>query len=477
MNDSSVVELGLASIIVVVIGFHFLFRIRNRGMISVLDIAIWMGAIFYGLGPWVAYIAAGEKLPFVKQDVLVNGYIAIWLYFLGLMAVERFVQVRMVSVRADGMPELLGRMTVMIRDAGRTGTAPIVVCYGIVLILRAILAVAYGILFSASGFENVATLPYPLVIIRSMAEVLAAGCLMWACAAFWLRDPRRKLTIFILILEAAYNFMQGRRWMLAYLILLVIAYLAVAVRIRFRMLTLGAAVTAVLWVVVLPAFVGIRSKVLWEIPKSGNILTDIWNGTQAYYGDKTDAADASYRKNLATRPLIAGFIFNLLELQDQGAPKMMGGAIWAGVVAATPRVLLFGGKWIYDSEVYVLNYYAPYGMSLGDTDSSWVAEPVADFGVIGGLIGGLILGTILAVGERVAWTLGKARPWVAMCIVGSMVSIAFQVEQNLEVTWSAVRNCVILVIIAIIVTRSQSSMEPRADEILIDGPSPDPLSI
>lgn len=475
MNDTSILQLLLASVIVVVIAFHFMLKMRHRGTISVLDVAIWMGAIYFGLGPWVAFSAAGGKLPFVKEDILISGYIAIYLYFLGLIAVERVALARIEAVRADGMPELLGRMTIMIRDAGRTSTQAIVVCYSIVMVLRSILAIQYGILFSGSGFENVRNLPYALVILRSMSEVLAAGCLMWACAAFWLRDPRRKMAVSVLILEGIYNFMQGRRWMLAFFILVAIAYIAVIGTIRFRGFALSVAGAGFLWVVLLPAFFGIRSKVMWEIPKSGNILTDIWNGTEAYYGDKSEVADASYRRNLATRPLIAGFVFDLLRLQDQGAPKLMGGAVWAGVIAATPRVVLLNEKWIYDSEFWVLLQYHPYGMAIDDTDSSWVAEPVADFGVIGGLVGGLILGSILAIGERFAWTLGRARPWVALCIVGSMVSIAFQVEQNLETTWAIVRNCFILIVIAVIVTRSQPS-EPRADELLYEGPSPDPLA-
>jgi hypothetical protein len=477
MSDTSALQLMMASVIVVVIGFHFMLKMRHRGTIAVLDVAIWMGAVYFGLGPWIAFTAAGGKLPYVKEDIVVSGYIAIYLYFLALIAVERITQARIHSVQADGTPELLGRMTVMIRDAGRTTTGPILLCYGIVLVLRTILALQYGILFSSSGFENVANLPYGLVIIRLMSEVLSAGCLTWACAAFWLRDPRRRMAILIIVIECLYNFMQGRRAILSCFILLAITYAAVVSRIRFRAVLLSGVGVALLWFVVLPAFFGIRAKVLWGIPKSGNIVVDILNGTTAYYNDNTDVADASYRRNLSTRPLIAGFVFNLLELQDQGAPKMMGDAIGAGIVAATPRVLLFGEKWIYDSELYVLLHYHPYGMALDDTDSSWVAEPVADFGVIGGLVGGLILGSILAIGERVAWTLGRNRPWVALFIVGSMVSIAFQVEQNLEVTWSIARNCIILIIVAVLVTRANPALELRADELPPEDPSLDPLSV
>jgi hypothetical protein len=471
MEDTSGLQLMLASMILIAIGGHFLYKTRHWGTISVIDIAVWMGAVYFGLGPWVAYFAAGGHLPIVEQELLIRGYIAIWLYFLGLIAVQFFTEIRIPTVNQEGQHEFIGRLASMLRDAGRTKPGAIIICYAIVLVVRTILALGYGILFSSSGFDNVAKLPYLLVMFRLMCEVVAGGCLLWACAAFWLGNKHRGLVIFILAVEAVYNFMQGRRWMMSYFILIALAHIAVRGKIRFRYLALGAAVAALFWAVLMPAFIGIRKTVLWAPNQTGEIVTDVWNATVKYYDEKNTPADDTINRELKTRPLIAGFIFQILECQDHGGPMMMGRAIGAGVIAATPRYLFPGTKPIYDSELYVLGFYAPYGMPGGDTDSTWVAEPVADFGVIGGLMGGLILGSILAVGERIGLAVFRDRPWVGLCVTGAMVSIAFLVEQNLEATWELARNSIFLIIIAKLITPAQhTTVESFGDEELAGYP-------
>jgi len=442
MGETTILHLVLATGVLVLAGLHLALRARKLSNIAMVDIAIWMLGIFFGLGPWIAFIYADWRLTDTPSETLLIAYPSIWLFMVGLWVVGKLTVRTRAALTEQGEVIVLGRVSETILQITQTNLITIIALTGFIWGVRLTLATKYGMLFSGTqSLERELALPYSIVVMRSLGDVVATGLLIWASATLFANPLLRFPAIIWLVGECFYIFTQGRRQLLLFAVTMSLTFLAMRGKLLLRHMIAFGIIVFLLWTVLMPAFFTIRNSLLRN--QSGNALVDVIQAFTAYMNiGHSDVDDAVYRKNLQARPMNINFNFSIIESQDI-AGKMWGRAFVNSVIFVIPRIILPIEEKPLLTEHQVQTYY---GLQKIDTSMNWPAFGVADFGLFGAFIYGIVFGSCMTFMEWLAARLCHTLPFIATCFVGVLLGLAFQVEQAPETFWTQIRDCFILLV-------------------------------
>ncbi|MCP4713389.1 MAG: hypothetical protein GY869_32570 [Planctomycetes bacterium] len=449
LSSDPTLEIILSGIILLVAGVHFVTKMRYHLSISIVDVSIWMTAVFFGTGPLVALFFS-RRLSAVDPTAMIWSYILIYLFIIGLFLADNLSLINPRSVRQPRSSVFRSTLAHCLRVVTKINTRYIFGYYMLVWFFRLLLGIKYGIFFSGTASsERVAALPYVVVVIQMILKVVSLGCLVWSCGMIWHRRRRTPLSLSILILEFAWAFVKGRRWIFEIIVIVALVLRICNLHFKARYIYGATMILSFVLLWVYPTFIGIRDQYKYSDPDD-NAVIRYAQTTKSVIADqfKESSGDINsqlYQKNMAHRALTPiRFNCSVLKAQE-GYPLMWGRAIWSTVVWAIPSAI-YPQKIEHPApEQYVQSHY---NFQESDEASNWPAYGCADFGVMGGLLMGLLLGAVLRLMEHAVLMLIISYPFVALCLMAGALNAAIFVEASPNSLWSMLRSVVILYCLA-----------------------------
>jgi hypothetical protein len=250
-----------------------------------------------------------------------------------------------------------------------------------------------------------------------------------------------------LVLEFGWMFLSGRRWLVEWLMFMAMGYFCSGRRLNWRMIVVGGVVLGFVFLFFFPLFLNIRYLYQAGIAADENAILRFFSVLMQALSIDRETANALTAENLSDRPLIHRFICEILAGQ-RGHPLMMGEALLSTILWAIPSALLTSKLDLLQAEQFIQDWY---GMPLVDTSITWPAVGCADFGIAGGFIVGLLVGLILLATQWLSMRLRRGFPFLAMCLLGGMMHLVFNVECDPTVYWLLFRNLMILGSFAMII--------------------------
>lgn len=453
IRNSTAIELILCSSILLGSALYALIKARRRTNIAVVDWAIWMTALYFGGGPWIAFYHGGWTLPYETPSVLVQAYFSVWLFLLGLLIAERLhpgSQWKEPRKQPGDRPTIKNLAAVLDHGASASPVA-VLLLVGVAWAVRLYYYFGYGILVSGSGTAlRISRVPYWLTVIGSMSRLIGIGGVTWSATVTWQSRSIRAIPLVILATEAVFAFLQGRRPMLDLTIILMVAFLASRSALRFRHVAVGIAAFYILSAWLFPAFFAFRTT-YQEMGRQSSIQEAIERtSTRSPTGE-------GYRRNMATRPLIIRWNCDILQGQSFRDP-MWGQVFVNGLAWSVPAFVYPEKRHLTSTEALVSRHY---GLPDIDASGNWPALGAADFGVLGGLAMGLLLGFALCFMEMVAVGTRTWFPFVSLCNIGAILTVAFAVEADAVTLWSSLRDIAILCLVALVLKAAHAPIRHR----------------
>ena len=453
LSSNTTLEIILSGIILLVVGVHFVTKMRYHLSISVVDVSIWMTAVFFGTGPMVALFFSG-RLSAVDPAVMTWSYILIYLFIIGLFLADNVSRINPRSKRQPSSSVFRSTMAKCLGAVTKINTKHIFGYYMLVWFFRLLLGIKYGIFFSGTASsERVTALPYAVVVIQMILKVVSLGCLVWSCGMIWRRRSRTPMSLGILILEFIWAFVKGRRWIFEIIVIVALVLRICNLHLKARYIYAATMIVSFVLLWVYPTFIGIRDQYKYSDPDD-NAVIRYAQTTKAVIADQFNESSGDinsqlYQENMAHRALTPiRFNCSVLEAQE-GYPLMWGRAIWSTVVWVIPSAIYPQKLELPAPEQLVQSHY---NFHESDDASNWPAYGCADFGVMGGLFMGLLLGTVLRLMEKQIISLITSYPFVALCLMAGSLNVAIFVEASPNSLWSMLRSIVILYCLARAVT-------------------------
>ena len=413
---------------IVCFGFlNTLHILRNPSKMSILDILIFSASIVFGLTPFLTTMISGQY-DYVSSRLSMLTYTTVVLFFAGTMLVmfiERVVQNRRGKTNSFNLFKA-------VLSADRVRIAPVLIIFVACILLRLFIAINYGILFSGTGTEaNISNLPYRVVILRNFLQLFEWGYGVWAS---WMVMGKTRghikivaatMVIFLIFLM----FLEGRRWVFAFIIEFFCIALLKMPRFKLRLVISALIVILVAGFILFPLFLKIRS-IYQMAPESGNALRDLADALVQFKENGEDVIGGEgmqyLAENLSTRPSVTVFLMDILDRQEMISP-MNGDALKSVIQWSIPH-LLYKEKLLELQTKQFIQFY--YGMKLSDTSISWVAIGAADFGALGGLFVGICFGLLLVFMNEVSVRFSRKVPFVGLCLLGGMINFVMIFEQD-----------------------------------------------
>jgi hypothetical protein len=459
MVNSDKAELILATtiLILVVLGAKraFLAPARTKSF----DFALIVVGIFFGLGPWIAFIYGNWSFvhdnvhsPLEPVELLIKAYLVIALYIFGIWIIGKIVLP--LKKHRSILPFSEEHFTIT-KFFGQYQTIKwqyVIVIVGFIWLLRMIVALRYGILFSGSATrERVLSQPYYIVVLSSLARTLAVGCLVWSSASFW-SDKRffaKYAAVCVLILELIWMFLFGRRFILMWYVFIVFGFLSSWRRINRKYLLILLLIFGFVFQFLFPFFLKVRYHYYSSIKQRRlNPIKHVGKAAIEASGSNNDATRGSmhnFRKNMSMRPLfLRRFICRICEGLDKKSP-MMGRALLRSFEYMIPSAIFPSKTTRLPPEQLIQEHF---GFPLGDTAITWPATGCADFGIPGGLIAGLIVGLWIAFIGLGAKAVLSRHPILSLTLIGGMMVHLIQVESSPIQYWELCRNVLMLLVMA-----------------------------
>ncbi len=478
--DTTVLELILATLIMGLGLFLSRHIFKSLTNISVIDLAIISSCLFFALGVWVAAFYGNWTLPSEEPWLLIITYLSIGLYLIGIWMMGQISkrtlvkQVKVASFKASSnnclsfgkppafrkpffgnsvkktkVPSLSSQSSLLklLPNIKNIQVHTISIVYVIIWSLRIILAVNYGILFSGTASsENTLGVPYWLVIALSISNILGLGCLLWASiiinttGSSFIRSAAR----IILLLEFLWFFMKGRRYLLSWLLFVIIGYVVSQTKIAFKTFAIVSMITIFIITVMFPLFLTIRTVYFSEIRSESAIEQLISSTKEAYNQQGKIQHIETYESNLSTRPLVSRFVTRILEKQSSPNDLMAGNALLSSIMWAIPSAILPSKIGTLQTEQLIQSHY---GMRQFDTSITWPALGVSDFWILGGFFAGICVGGVILFMGYIIRRNQINHPFLALVFIASIIYTVFQVEENPVAYWVLLRGIFIILII------------------------------
>ena len=446
--ESTRIELFLATTILIFIALTIKKTILSPQHSNLFHLILIFIGLYFGLGPWVAFVYGNGSLPYEPENLLFYTYLIVFTYILGIWLVGSF------ATTAWGM---FPRQNVHDRNSTITGIFQqfriidwklVTAIAGLVWTVRIFLGLHYGLFSSGTGsMETMMSLPYHMVIISHLAIAISIGCLVWSSAAIWSNKSlfTRLAALVILILEFSWAFASGRRWMLMWLVFIFFGFLSSGRRLRIRYLLLFIFTTGLIVNFIFPLFFSVRTVFFSKNIESRNVVEHFGKSVVLAYESRDEVLKENFRENMSERPLGAReFICRIREGLEK-KPPMMGKAIVSTFLYTVPSIIYPGKRKQLETEQSIQNYFQ---LPMHDTANTWPATGCADFDLLGGLIAGLILGLWIILIQLWYQSIAFRHPFVSLTVLGNAMFSLMQVEASPTVFWGIVRNLVIVWLIA-----------------------------
>ncbi len=401
-------------------------RLRPGHDFFAIQLAFWITVIFFGFGPWVALLYGGSKaLSLGDSEALLLAYGGVGLFLIGLLMGGKLSAAH----RANVSTATTTPFGDSIRSAPCVSSYAVATIYVGIWITRLIIGVQYGMIVSGTQTpDNLAELPYLLVVMKSMIDVFVYGCLLWSNGIIWQNLRTKYVAWSIMVLELGWMFFQGRRWIFAFFIIMAAGFVLCRHQFRWRFAVGGVAVIAFLVMVAFPKFYEFRLGYWHNYERDGAISGIQETLAEMSWNPVHRESQQRYQENMKDRPLIIGFNTDIIEAQrDYG--YMCGNAIANSLLWTVPSFLNPNKfKMLRDEENIQVFYHLPQF----DTSSNWPAFGCADFGIIGAFLAGVLLGATMGGVERLAGAVIQKSVFFGLCLMGGMVAVATSVEVTPE---------------------------------------------
>lgn len=455
-SDKAELILATTILILVVLGARraFLAPARTKSF----DFALIFVGIFFGLGPLIAFIFGNWSFvhdnvhsPLEPVGLLIKAYLVIALYILGIWIIGRIFLPSKKHGPILPFSEDNFTITQFFGQYLRIKWQYIIVIVGFIWLLRVIVALRYGILFSGTATkERVLSQPYYIVFLSSLARTLSVGCLVWSSASFW-SDKRfftKYVVACVLLLELLWMFLFGRRFILMWCVFVAFGYLSSWRRLNLKKLLLLLLIFGFVFQFLFPFFLKFRFHYYSIKQQKLNPVERIGKTAIEAFGNDNDGPIDSmhnYSKNMSMRPLfLRRFICRICEGLDKKSP-MMGRALLRSFEYVIPSAV-FPNKTTRSPPEQMIQEH--FGYPLEDTAITWPATGCADFGIPGGLIAGMIVGLWIAFIGLSSKALLSRHPMLSLTLTGGMMVCLIQAESSLIQYWEFCRNVLILLVMA-----------------------------
>jgi hypothetical protein len=301
--------------------------------------------------------------------------------------------------------------------------------------------IVHDIWFSGVNEEAFFDIPYYWVVVYTLSFTVGYACFLWSVRAFWDETSSwvRLTAGCLIVLEFGWLFLSGRRCLIEWMMFVAVGYLASGRRLDWRMILVGALGLGLVYSFFFPLFVNIRYLYQGGYSADENAIMRFMDLLMQAMTFDSGEVRFLVDENMAERPLIHRFICEILQGQ-RIQPLMMGEALYSTFLWAIPSGLLANKHDLLETEQFIQSWY---GMPLEDTSTTWPALGCADFGIGGGFIAGLLVGLIVIIAQWLATRL-RRDPFIALCLVGGMMDLAFQVECDPMANWTLFRNILLL---------------------------------
>ena len=450
--DSSIIELILASGILIWGIYDFWLRKDFIQRFSSINLAFWMSALFFGLGPWAALYYGRGKLETFDIKSLSLAYIGVLFYLGGLSFSRKFLPSKIKNhskfLNRENCFKVLGD------SVGLIHPEKTLLVYAFVLLVRCYSAFHFGILLDQVNDERIKDLPYVVVTVRALADILDLGCVLWSCLFFWKYPLKRKVPILLLVSEFFFSIFQGRRQMLFLFIILGLGFYFSSFKPRRKYTVALLVIFFTLNIFLFPFFVQMRSS---HISSNANNAAAEIEDTFLELQSESQEIKNIYSENMAKRPLIIRFNCQILQ-QEEIYGWMMGQAFLSTFIWIIPSAIFPQKHEMLQPEQSVENHF---GLPMIDTSSNWPAYGCADFGLLGGWAAGLLIGLVLSLLERISFWFLKHSTFLALCSMQAALALSMCVEAEPTLAWTYLRSLFLFAllykIILIFRVRKQSS--------------------
>jgi len=454
MFSSTQTELILATIIIAFTLIASRRAILYPAGINLLDIVLIFTGIYFGFGPWVAFIYGGGRfiydmyLPPEPVSLLLKAYLVIGLYMLGLWCMRWFaVNSKKSKLLRSGSRDRFSLIE-LFRQYRMIKWQLVATIMGLIWFLRVIIGLRYGIWFSGTAtMERVLGMPYYIVIFNQLSVIMAMGILVWGSTSFW--TDRRLFIRFtaaaVLLSEFCWAFVKGRRWILIWFVFVFLGFLASKRKLKLKNVIVVLLVVVFAFQLVFPFFLGVRRFYSIMEGKSRNPIVRFAKAVVLAYENHDTALTGIHSENLRARPLfLRRFICRICEGLNK-EPPMMGTVLLRTFESAIPHMIFPGKRAKLPAEQLIQEHF---NYRLADTAASWPAVGCAEFGLPGGFIIGLFVGLFIICAERWSRAILIRHPFVALSFIGGLIVRLVNVEDVPTSSWVLCRNVLVMLVTA-----------------------------
>src|SRR5882762_4635787 len=235
MDASTNWHLAFSSVIAAAAGFHGCRKVKLGRSLDAIDVSFCVLSAFFGLGPWVACYYGKGSLPFEEVNLLAVTYGGLGLFLLGLLCAKlaRPFAIHNATGRTSGLFHLF-------QHAGEVSFGALAFFYGAAWAVRLFLAARYGMSISGTvNEETLSSLPYFWFVVSCISDVIAFACLVCCSGTLFCEPKKARSALLVVLPEFIWLFSQGRRWVLAFFVVLALAFLASQRRIKIKHLLGG----------------------------------------------------------------------------------------------------------------------------------------------------------------------------------------------------------------------------------------------
>lgn len=412
--------------------------VRSPGLLSPIHLVPASAGLLLGLPPLVYFAIAGQPLESILggETNLVAASIALFVVACALttVAIGRFR--RILTPLGDGMRRL--------RDVGLPRVAAVAL---FVWVVRLVAAGRYG-WFYAGSFDPEAV-PYFVFFLNQVAQFLGLGVVVWSAWSV-VDAPSRKRKwaggVFLL-LEAPFIFIQGRREMFYYVVLVGVVSLYARRQFSWKQAVRALVLLSVLAMAAFPLYQGVRVARMGGASGGGQSL-----GPSEYIEDiaaatRMENLDELYLTNLEYRLSVYYRWQAELAAMQKSAGTMGGEVLLSGIQYSMPRFLLEDKSRIPWGEEAIGEHY---GAPLSDRPNSLMAAGFADFGLVGVAVYGFLFVSVLFCVELFAVRVMALSPLLGAAIAGNLMLLALRTEITTVGVFATLREFLLVGLLAVV---------------------------
>lgn len=445
---SQALHLILASVLLLMGVLTLRQVIRNGYSFDLFQWAVMVFCFYGGLGVWVVFAYDSFQLPEVPEQPLLVAYFGVCLFLIGILAIRRLARHRQ---NLDG-----NYVKLIMRFAKPNIPIMIWAIFIVTWLVRLKMAVDYNLFFSGTwSAERVLLMPSWLRTADALVNSLNAGLLFWLCSYQMHKKWRSFPAWGMLLMEMLWFFIRGRRWIMTFGLIVILAICVYKDRINFKSIGVATVILASVLFVLMPLFQATRLTFGEKSLNTGAIETTVTAIGKACEGMWEDQYEEGrrlrdlHREELKYRPLVFHYSWEIAEALESSDP-MFGWALVRDVLHACrfviPTPVFDYKKELGDlpgSEQLIQRHF---GWAEFDTEGTWPAVALADFGLLGCFLYGMIFGLILWVFELfISYSMLRA-PHLATIVFGTaFYSFAFP-DVGPETVLNALRAAVVVML-------------------------------